>query len=117
MAALHRGLLLNGQNLQLFLEAFLRYSFSTYIETAPQPLIQSVPNYAFFSENQNEWVWRDLYDYGFIDGDGRGLDIPFLNEAHYPFKNVIFKLYSDESSFSIPDFYQITIEPLTDPCE
>lgn len=91
--------------------------FSTYIETAPQSSIESVPNYAYFSENQNGWVWRDLYDYGFIDGDNRGLDIPFLNEAHYPFKNVIFKLYSDESSFSIPDFYQITIEPLTDPCE
>lgn len=91
--------------------------FSSYLETAPQPAINSVPNYAYFSENQNEWIWRDLYDYGFIDAQGVGLDIPFLNEAHYPYKNVIFKLYSDESSFVIPDFYQITIEPLTDPCE
>jgi hypothetical protein len=31
-----------------------------------------------------------LYDYGFIDSDGIGVNHPFTNGAHYPFKNVLF---------------------------
>lgn len=92
-------------------------TFSNYIETAAPNTVTGVPSYAYFSENQNLWLWRDLYAYGFIDEDNRGVDFPFLNEAHYPFGNVTFRLFSDESSFNPTDFYQITIEPLTDPCE
>lgn len=92
-------------------------TFSNYIETAAPNTVIGVPSYAYFSENQNLWLWRDLYAYGFIDEDNRGVDFPFLNEAHYPFGNITFRLFSDESSFNPTDFYQITIEPLTDPCE
>ncbi len=92
-------------------------TFSNYIETAAPNTVTGVPSYAYFSENQNLWLWRDLYAYGFIDEDNRGVDFPFLNEAHYPFGNITFRLFSDESSFNPTDFYQITIEPLTDPCE
>ena len=92
-------------------------TFSNYIETAAPNTVTGIPSYAYFSENQNLWLWRDLYTYGFIDEDNRGVDFPFLNEAHYPFGNITFRLFSDESSFNPTDFYQITIEPLTDPCE
>jgi len=92
-------------------------TFSNYIQTAAPNTVTGVPSYAYFSENQNLWLWRDLYAYGFIDEDNRGVDFPFLNEAHYPFGNITFRLFSDESSFNPTDFYQITIEPLTDPCE
>jgi len=92
-------------------------TFSNYIETAAPNTVTDIPSYAYFSENQNLWLWRDLYTYGFIDEDNRGVDFPFLNEAHYPFGNITFRLFSDESSFNPTDFYQITIEPLTDPCE
>ena len=92
-------------------------TFSNYIETAAPNTVTGIPSYAYFSENQNLWLWRDLYAYGFIDEDNRGVDFPFLNEAHYPFGNITFRLFSDESSFNPTDFYQITIEPLTDPCE
>jgi len=92
-------------------------TFSNYIETAAPNTVTGIPSYAYFSKNQNLWLWRDLYTYGFIDEDNRGVDFPFLNEAHYPFGNITFRLFSDESSFNPTDFYQITIEPLTDPCE
>lgn len=92
-------------------------TFSNYIETAAPNTVVGIPSYAYFSENQNLWLWRDLYTYGFFDEDNRGVDFPFLNEAHYPFGNITFRLFSDESSFNPTDFYQITIEPLTDSCE
>jgi hypothetical protein len=92
-------------------------TFSNYIETAAPNTVVGIPSYAYFSENQNLWLWRDLYTYGFFDEDNRGVDFPFLNEAHYPFGNITFRLFSDESSFNPTDFYQITVEPLIDPCE
>lgn len=55
-------------------------TFSNYIETAAPNTVTGVPSYAYFSENQNLWLWRDLYVYGFIDEDNRGVDFPFLNE-------------------------------------
>jgi hypothetical protein len=106
----------NGYYYQVHFPITLKI-FSEYIETAAPNSVVGVPSYAFFSQNQNLWLWRDIYEYGFIDSQGRGVDYPFLNEAHYPFKNVVFKLYSDESSFNVTDFYKITIIPLTDPCE
>jgi hypothetical protein len=106
----------NGYYYQVHFPITLKI-FSEYIETAAPNSVVGVPSYAFFSQNQNLWFWRDIYEYGFIDSQGRGVDYPFLNEAHYPFKNVVFKLYSDESSFNVTDFYKITIIPLTDPCE
>jgi len=92
-------------------------TFSNYIDTAAPNTVVGIPSYAYFSENQNLWLWRDLYTYGFFDEDNRGVDFPFLNEAHYPFGNITFRLFSDESSFNPTDFYQITVEPLIDPCE
>lgn len=92
-------------------------TFSNYIETAAPNTVVGIPSYAYFSENQNLWLWRDLYTYGFFDEDNRGVDFPFLNEAHYPLGNITFRLFSDESSFNPTDFYQITVEPLIDPCE
>ncbi len=69
--------------------------FSDYIESSDQgntsglPIV-GLPNYSWFSEYENNWFWRDIYDYGFIDSDNRGLDYPFTNGAHYPFKEINF---------------------------
>jgi hypothetical protein len=69
--------------------------FSDYIESFSQgnssglPIV-GLPNYAWYSEYENNWFWRDIYDYGFVDPENRGLDIPFTNGAHYPFKLITF---------------------------
>lgn len=91
--------------------------FSDYVESASGLNPTELPNYAFYSHNQNLWLWRDIYTYGFFNELGEGVNYPFLNDAHYPFTNVIFKLYNQGSSFNILDYYQITIEPIEDPCE
>jgi hypothetical protein len=41
-----------------------------------------------------------MYDIGFIDNDGNGVDYPFLNNSHYPFNNSLFRLFSDGSDMN-----------------
>ena len=65
-------------------------SFSDYIETGNKNEIDNIPDYSYYSQNDNLWRWRDLYSYGFIDGDGIGVDNPFINDSHYPFKEILF---------------------------
>lgn len=69
--------------------------FSEYIETFQQggqsslPIV-GLPSYAWFSEYENNWYWRDIYEYGYVDPDNVGIDTPFINGAHYPFKDITF---------------------------
>jgi hypothetical protein len=67
--------------------------YSDYIETGSKDLVDNIPGYAWFSEFEETWFWRDLYQYGFIDSEGVGLNIPFINDAHYPFLNLLFLQY------------------------
>lgn len=63
--------------------------FSDYLEFGNPENVDNIPNYAWFSTYENTFFWRDIYTYGFIDGDGIGVDYPFINGAHYPFKEVL----------------------------
>ena len=65
-------------------------SFSDYIENGTKDLIDNIPGYAWYSEFNDSWFWRDLYSYGFVDNDGIGVDYPFLNGNHYPFCDLLF---------------------------
>lgn len=67
--------------------------YSDYIETGSKDLVDNIPGYSWFSEFEETWFWRDLYQYGFIDSEGVGLNIPFINGAHYPFLNLLFLQY------------------------
>ena len=64
--------------------------FSDYVEYGSKETVDNIPVYAWYSQYEDTFVWRDLYTYGFIDGDGLGVDYPFINGAHYPFKSVLF---------------------------
>jgi hypothetical protein len=91
--------------------------FSDYIETASPDTVDGVPNYAYFSNTQKLWYWRDLYPFGFIDTNDNGVDYPFLNDAHYPFTNVVFRLYPEGASFDITEIYSVIPDPIIDGCE
>lgn len=91
--------------------------FSDYTETAGANLVEGIPNYAYFSNNLKQFIWRDIYTYGFIDSLGRGVDYPFLNESHYPFTNIPFRLYPEGASFDISSLFQVVAQPLIDGCE
>lgn len=67
-------------------------TFSDYIEEKPAQTTSNIPNYAYYNSVNDSYIWRDLYPYGFIDGDNIGVDYPFMNGKHYPYENFFFKL-------------------------
>jgi hypothetical protein len=92
--------------------------FSDYVETGDIEFVDGVPSYAYFSNSDQQFRWRDLYSYGFIDNLDRGVDYPFLNFAQYPFKDVQFRLIPEginynSSLLGVP----FPVKPLIDGCE
>jgi hypothetical protein len=92
--------------------------FSDYIETGDLQFIEQVPSYSFYSNSDQQFRWRDLYTYGFIDNLQRGVDYPFLNSSQYPFKETVFRLIPEGINYNadllgIPFPYK----PLIDGCE
>ena len=92
--------------------------FSDYIETGDVGIIDGIPTWSFYSASDQQFRWRDLYTYGFIDNLGRGVDYPFLNGAQYPFKNIIFRLIPEGINYNSDLLGTgIPIKPLIDGCE
>jgi hypothetical protein len=92
--------------------------FSDYIETGDINIIEGIPSYSYYSSSDQEFRWRDLYTYGFIDNLDRGVDYPFLNFSHYPFKDVQFRLIPDGINYnSNLNGIEFPIKPLIDECE
>ena len=90
--------------------------FSDYIETAGVGLLDQAPSWSFYSSSDEQFRWRDLYTYGFVDNLGRGVEYPFINTAHYPFENVVFRLIPEGINYNEvqPSF---SFKPLIDECE
>jgi hypothetical protein len=92
--------------------------FSDYIETGDVENIDGIPSWAFYSGADQQFRWRDLYTYGFIDNLGRGVDYPFLNTSQYPYTQVIFRLIPEGINYNENlDGYDFSIKPLIDECE
>ena len=100
-------------------------SFSDYIEEGDSANVVGIPDYSYYSTTNALFRWRDLYPYGFIDTDGVGVDYPYLNDAHYPFLNSIFRItpegYNIPSDYSqlgkVPINISTIPEPISDECE
>jgi hypothetical protein len=90
--------------------------FSDYIETADIGFLDQAPSWSFYSSADQQFRWRDLYTYGFVDNLDRGVEYPFFNTAHYPFKNVVFRLIPEGINYNEvqSDF---SFKPLIDECE
>ena len=88
--------------------------YSDYIEDGDIKNVVGIPNYSYFSTTKNLFVWRDLYPYGFIDTNGLGVNYPFLNGAHYPYGDYIFRIISEGTNYNDNN---IIAEPTIDPCE
>lgn len=89
--------------------------FSDYLETGDKDNVDLVPDYAFFSKYDGQWRWRDIYEYGFVDTNGNGLNIPFINGCHYPFKPILFLLTPMKKNLNL--YNDIIFSPLQDDCE
>ena len=92
--------------------------FSDYVETGELQFIDGIPNYAYFSNSDQQFRWRDLYGYGFIDNLNRGVDYPFLNFTQYPFKATQFRLIPEGINYNSGLLgVQYPVKPLIDGCE
>lgn len=67
---------------------------SSYIEDGDNVL--DMPNYAVYSRQREKYIWRDIIDIGIADENGRSLDYPFMNGAHYIFSDVNFYLKTEK---------------------
>ena len=100
-------------------------SYSDYVEEGNSENVVGIPDYAYYSTMAALFRWRDRYPYGFIDTDGIGVDYAFLNNAHYPYKNTIFRITPEW--FNIPNDYSVSgsvplnintiADPIADECE
>jgi hypothetical protein len=91
-------------------------AYSSYVEEGEQNSILDVPSYSYFSPNLNMLRWRDIYPYGYIDIDGVGVDYPFVNQTHYPYTNVQFRLIPEGASLGLTQSTFIP-RPIIDECE
>ena len=92
--------------------------FSDYVETGDLKFIDQVPSYSYFSKSDQQFRWRDLYTFGFIDNLKRGVDYPFFNTAQYPFADVVFRLIPEGINFNSSLLgVDYPIKPLIDGCE
>jgi len=89
--------------------------YSDYIETGERDKVDLVPDYAFYSKYENQWRWRDIYQYGFIDSNGKGYNHPFINDCHYPYTNILFLLSPMKKDLN--NYNNIIYAPLVDDCE
>ena len=95
--------------------------YSDYIEKSndnnPErfPII-NLPTYAYYSNYDLNFIWRDIYPYGFIDDFGRGVDRPFLNDKHYIHENFTFRLIPEGSNIDSVNTTQVN-DPTIDDCE
>ncbi len=88
--------------------------YSDYIESGDKRFVADIPDYSYFSEKDNQFIWRDIYPYGFIDSSGLGITYPFMNGTHYPYQDIIFRIIPEGTNYK----EQILInDPVIDPCE
>lgn len=85
---------------------------STELEDTP---LQRRPFWAYFSESDGLWKWRNVLEPGEIEDDNNGVNYPFLNGAHYPFSQFIFKLRTPFRNINVT--VPVTTQPNIDPCE
>jgi hypothetical protein len=88
--------------------------FSSYLESGLPSQVTNIPSHSQFSQNRNVFVWKDIYTYGFIDTDGIGVDFPFLNNKHHPYKNIIFRIIPEGTNSRQ---FTTIIDPTIDECE
>jgi hypothetical protein len=70
---------------------------SPYTETSTSPDVDNIPQNARYFPNENLWKWRDVYDYGYIDDLGYGVDFPFMNNVHYVRNDINFYMRNEKS--------------------
>lgn len=89
-------------------------AFSTSLSDVVGQSSDEKKPWAFYSSDLNRWLWRDLIPYGDFE-DGVGVDYPFLNDAHYPFKDILFMISTPYKNINAN--FPVLEQPTIDNCE
>jgi len=79
--------------------------FSNYVEQGDS-LTDGLPSYAI-DLGDGRYLWRDILDIGFNQGNGSVLDYPFLNGCHYMYDNYCFSVRRQDPFDNWGLFYAI----------
>lgn len=63
---------------------------SPYTEELNTNQIDNLPENAKYFSAEKTWRWRDLYDLGYVDPDGYGVNYPYMNNIHYIHNDINF---------------------------
>lgn len=88
----------SGNTFGLYYQPYYRIKLkelSPYVETAKTNDIINLPENTLYFEKEGLWKWRDLYDHGYIDADGYGVNHPFINNIHYVKNDINFYLRNE----------------------
>jgi len=92
--------------------------FSDSIESIDASKADQIPWWSYYSKSNQEFRWRDLYDYGFLDELKKGVNYPYFNTAHYPYTNVFFSLKPEGSNTNdVLLGINVADKPKIDECE
>jgi hypothetical protein len=89
--------------------------FESSLSTQQQILGIDRPTWAYYSENLQSWIWRNVLPPGTIEPDGNGVNYPFLNGAHYTFNQDLFLLTTPFKNINIS--VETDEQPVIDDCE
>lgn len=76
---------------------------SPYVETSDTNDILNLPENAKFFTREKLWKWRDLYEIGYVDPDGYGVDYPFMNNTHYIHNDINFYMKNERAFITKKD--------------
>ena len=57
----------------------------------------NLPDNVKYFPNEGLWKWRDLYDLGYVDDLGNGIDFSYMNDTLYVHKDLNFYLRNEKS--------------------
>lgn len=89
---------------------------SSYVETSNTNNVLNLPNNAKYFSDEKLWKWRDVYDLGYIDEQGNGVDFSYMNDTLYVHNDINFyirneKLFKNKTD-GIKKFKNITYTSL-----
>lgn len=70
---------------------------SPYVETSNTNNILNLPDNVKYFPTDGLWKWRDVYDLGYIDDLGNGIDFSYMNDILYVHKDLNFYLRNEKS--------------------
>lgn len=102
----------NNENLLRFIyDPFMKIEIRAYSDNLNFSNIKlkniiNIPDYAKKVDNYDNYIWRDILEYGYIDPISNiGYDFPFMNNQHYIYNNLDLNIIPDLTHSHTNEFF------------